>query len=128
MQVGDGLVALPHDARTKEHLEWVSAMVTDADGEATVWIATTTNQDTESFAKKMSEDRDVEYQSLLDEVAGLAGPISTRTLGRLRREWRRVDRRDYFRAPLRETARLAIEPLADPTRLTDAPDAAAAPT
>jgi hypothetical protein len=36
-QLGDGLVALPADARTQEQLEWVAEDVADHGGEATVW-------------------------------------------------------------------------------------------
>jgi hypothetical protein len=37
-QLLDGLVALPLDARNKEHLEWVADQVADASGQATIWI------------------------------------------------------------------------------------------
>src|SRR5438552_7150051 len=37
-QLGDGLVALPADARTREALEWIAEEVTDHDGEAMVWL------------------------------------------------------------------------------------------
>jgi len=37
-QLGDGLVALPADARTRERLEWVAEEVTDHGGEAAVWL------------------------------------------------------------------------------------------
>src|SRR5207244_8749692 len=36
--LGDGLVALPADPRTREQLEWVAEVVTDHSGEATVWL------------------------------------------------------------------------------------------
>ena len=39
VQVVDGLVALPADARTKEQLEWVADQAVEAGGEATVWLA-----------------------------------------------------------------------------------------
>ena len=38
VQVLDGLVALPADARTREQLEWLADDVLDAGGEATVWL------------------------------------------------------------------------------------------
>src|SRR3954470_12487901 len=38
-QLSDGLVALPADARTREHLEWIADEVLAAKGEATIWIA-----------------------------------------------------------------------------------------
>ena len=38
-QLGDGLVGLPADARTREQLEWVAEEVTEAGGSAGVWLA-----------------------------------------------------------------------------------------
>ena len=38
-QVGDGLVALPSDARTKEQFEWIGGEIVEAGGEATIWTA-----------------------------------------------------------------------------------------
>src|SRR3954470_6216916 len=38
-QIVDGLVALPADARTREQLEWLAEAVTQAGGEASVWLA-----------------------------------------------------------------------------------------
>ena len=38
VQVLDGLVALPADARTREQLEWLADEVLEADGEASVWM------------------------------------------------------------------------------------------
>lgn len=113
VQVGDGLVALPNDARTKEHLEWVAARVTEADGEAIVWIATPSGRrHSHDLAREMRTAREAEYAELLSEIE--AGPgASRRTVARWRREWRRIDRRDYFRAPRRDEARLAIADLAD---------------
>src|SRR5205814_3592479 len=37
-QLGDGLVALPADPRTREQLEWVAEEVTDHGGEAILWL------------------------------------------------------------------------------------------
>ena len=37
-QIGDGLVALPEDARTREQLEWVAADVDAAGGSAILWL------------------------------------------------------------------------------------------
>lgn len=107
-QVGDGLVALPHDARTKEHLEWVATMVHEADGEAIVWVATTTKRQSNDLAAKMNAERDQEFDVLIDEIAAEGSPVSQRTIGRLRREYRRIERRDYFRSERRNDARLAL--------------------
>src|SRR5256714_15022195 len=37
-QLGDGLVALPADPRTREQLEWIAEEVSDHGGEATLWL------------------------------------------------------------------------------------------
>lgn len=119
-QIGDGLVALPDDARTREHLEWVAADVIAADGEAVVWIATTARTASEALARRLRAEREQEYRSLLDEIAGIAGSVDGRTLQRLRRSHRAIERRDYFRAPSRDRSRLAI------AALTTAPERAEA--
>lgn len=108
-QVGDGLVALPNDARTKELLEWVANRVIEADGEAIVWVAQPSGRRTsQRLAAEMSDARAEEYRLLLEEVAAEveAGP---RTVQRWRRQLRKIDRRDYFRSPGRSEARQAIE-------------------
>src|SRR5881396_4217586 len=43
-QVLDGLVALPLDSRTREQLEWLAEEVTDAGGEATIWLGELTSK------------------------------------------------------------------------------------
>jgi len=37
-QLLDGLVALPLDSRNRERLEWLAEAITDAVGEATIWV------------------------------------------------------------------------------------------
>src|SRR6266496_1653191 len=39
LKLGDGLVALPADARSQERLEWIADEVIEAAGEATLWKA-----------------------------------------------------------------------------------------
>lgn len=110
-QIGDGLVALPDDARTREHLEWIAADVVRADGEAAVWVARTSQATSDQIADHMRAARNIEYQALLDDAA--ASTINgKRTIQRLRRTLRKIERRDYFKAPLRDRARLAIDDLA----------------
>lgn len=121
-QIGDGLVALPNDARTREHLEWVAGRVLEADGEAIVWVATpAARRSGVSLAQQMRDARTAEYAELLDEVNADAGTADHRTLARWRREWRRIDRRDYFRSPLREEARRAIADLVTDAQTIEAP-------
>jgi hypothetical protein len=39
LQIGDGVAALPHDRRSREHMDWLAAEIEEAGGEAVVWIA-----------------------------------------------------------------------------------------
>lgn len=109
VQVGDGLVALPSDARTKEHLEWVAEQVREADGHAIVWTAVpTARRYGADLADQLRRERDHEYEALLADVDQHGDELSSRTVQRWRREWQRISRRDYFRASLRDRSRLAI--------------------
>ncbi|NNE12235.1 MAG: chromate resistance protein [Ilumatobacter sp.] len=116
--IGDGLVALPDDPRNREHLEWIAADVMAADGEAAVWAATTDTATSTALAERMQAARELEYQQLLEEIATVAEPdadIETRTLRRLRRAFRAIERRDHFRAPSRDRVRLALDELGTET-------------
>ncbi|MFT5531387.1 MAG: hypothetical protein ACI91O_001409 [Candidatus Poriferisodalaceae bacterium] len=113
VQIGDGLVALPNDARTREHFEWIAAKAIDADGEAIVWVATpAAKRNSASLADQMREARTAEYRELLDDIEARQDSHDERNIARWRRTWRRIERRDYFRPPLRDEARLAIAALA----------------
>src|SRR5256885_13322453 len=39
VQLSDGMVALPADARTGEQLEWIADEILQAGGEASIWLA-----------------------------------------------------------------------------------------
>lgn len=113
-QIGDGLVALPHDDRTKELLEWHAASVEEAGGDATVWLAEPVGRAmAERLVESMHEARDAEYQALIDEIAASRDGLTVdgRTLARFRRTLRDINRRDYFLAPLRDAARRAVREL-----------------
>jgi len=126
-QLGDGLVALPADARTREQLEWVAEEVTEAGGSAGVWLArpATVAQERE-LAAVMAASRAAEYTALIGEAeAALGAQAAARAaaLRRLRGELRRITRRDYFPPLVGVQARAAVEDLA----AAPGPDAAAAP-
>jgi Protein ChrB, N-terminal len=113
VQILDGLVALPADARTREQLEWLVDEVAHAGGEASVWLAQPgTAAQERALAARMQAEAAVEYRRIIEAARAAAPAASRRTLGRLRRELRRVRRRDYFRAPEGELARAAVEDLA----------------
>lgn len=113
-QLGDGLVALPEDARTRELLEWVAEDITAAGGDAVLWRAQTlAGTDERTVAQAMADARAAEYQTIAAaaEAAATAAP-DARLLRRLRRELQTVRRRDHFPPPEREVATQALDRLA----------------
>ena len=120
VQIVDGLVGLPADAGTKEQLEWLADEVIDAGGEATIWVGRPGSaQQERAVAQRMADAVAVDYRSIATDaeeaLASVDGPSRRRTLGRLRRELRRVGTRDFFPPPERERARHAVERLAAST-------------
>jgi DNA-binding transcriptional regulator PaaX len=125
-QLGDGLIALPADARTREHLDWIAEEIVDAGGTATVWIAqpATVAQERE-LAAAMAAARSEEYRTVIDQAAAVASATDAerlRTVRRLRDELRRIHRRDYFPPVERDTARRAVETLARSAAKADSPE------
>ncbi|MBI5284003.1 MAG: chromate resistance protein [Chloroflexi bacterium] len=120
-QVVDGLVALPLDAKTREQLDWIAEEISDAGGDASVWIAEpTTAAQERAIARQLTQAVAEEYRGLIEAAAiasrGGAGP-DRRTLARLRRELRQIEGRDYFNASGRREARAAVERLAKAAEL-----------
>lgn len=115
-QLQDGLVALPLDARNREQLEWVAQDVTDAGGQASIWIAEpTTDAQERQLVAPMMDEVAAEYQAVIDEAALTSSKpegVRRRTLKRLRRELRRIRQRDYFPTDVRQQAHDAVEELA----------------
>ncbi len=114
--LGDGLVALPADPRTREQLEWVAEEVTEHGGEATLWLGRPLDADAASMvADRMTAAVAAEYDALAAEAATVRtadAAARRRAVARLRRELHRIQDRDYFTCPQREAARRAIEHLA----------------
>jgi len=114
--LGDGLVALPADPRTREQLEWVAEEVTEHGGEATLWLGRPLDTDAASMvADRMTAAVAAEYDALAAEAATVRtadAAARRRAVARLRRELHRIQDRDYFTCPQREAARRAIEHLA----------------
>lgn len=114
-RLGDGLVALPADARTREHLDWLAEEITEAGGSAVIWLAQPATVRAErDLAAAMAAGRAAEYTNVIAEArAGdhLAAPARTALVRRLRGELRRIGRRDYFPPPERDHAHAAVEAL-----------------
>jgi hypothetical protein len=114
-KLGDGLVALPADARSQERLEWIADEVAEAGGETTLWKSTLTSAAAErALAGRMAAAVAGEYRALITAAADAqaGGPVKRQTVARLRRELRRISQRDYFPPPEREEARRTVESLA----------------
>jgi hypothetical protein len=116
-RLGDGLVGLPADARTREQLDWIADEVVQAGGGATVWLATPTSAAQErAVAEAMRAARAGEYEAVQAEAeaaAGLPAAERVRIVRRLRGELRRITRRDFFPPPQRDPATAAVRALAD---------------
>ena len=114
-QVLDGLAALPLDARNREQLEWLADEIVEAGGEATIWVGALGSAGQErELAARMAEAIAIEYRALIEQTATVrrqAPGRQRRTLGRLRRESRRIRARDYFPPPERELAQRALDEL-----------------
>lgn len=115
VQVGDGLVALPADARTQEQLEWAAEEAMEAGGTAAVWLARpTAAMQGRGMAQQMAAARAVEYADLAARAAqALASSAAERSrmLRRVRKQWREITRRDFFPPPQREAAAAALRAL-----------------
>ena len=114
-QVLDGLVALPLDARNRERLEWLADEVIEAHGEAMIWVGYLGSAGQErELASRMAEAVAADYRVVIAEAAAVGEQAigqRGRTLGRLRRELRRIRARDYFPPPERELAQRALDEL-----------------
>lgn len=116
VQLVDGLVALPADARTKEQLEWIAEEILDAGGEATVWVGQPGSAaDERRLATRMAAAVAEEYRAVLAEAGQTrqdSDVARRRTLARLQRELHRIGRRDFFPPPERDKANAAVRRLA----------------
>jgi hypothetical protein len=116
-QISDGLVALPADARTQEHLEFLADEILDAGGTATIWLAQPTTLTAErELATAMAAARAAEYSKVRTEAtaaAALGDAGRASSARRLRAELRRIRRRDYFPPQERDQAHAAVEALAE---------------
>src|SRR5919204_3640382 len=99
-QLGDGLAALPNDARTKEQLEWIADEVLEAGGEATLWVARAGSVGQErTLASTMATAIAEEYRAVIDAADAAseeAESAQRRVAARLRRELHRIAQRDHF--------------------------------
>jgi hypothetical protein len=123
VQLVDGLVALPADARTKEQLEWIAEEVLEVGGEATVWVGQPGSAaDERRLASRMAAAVAEEYRGVVAdaqrEARGDGGPAG-RTVARLQRELQRIGRRDFFPPAERDEAHAVVRRLAAELELAE---------
>jgi hypothetical protein len=115
VQLLDGLVALPADAKTREQLEWAADEVTDAGGDASIWIAQpATAAEERALAARMAAAVAADYRAVIEAAEAATGGDAAarrRTLRRLRRTMHAIESRDFFPPPQRQGARAAVERL-----------------
>jgi len=130
-RLGDGLVALPADARTREQLEWLADEISDGGGTAMVWLGRPASQAQErDLAAAMAAARAAEYVALTDAAHTALGadPTGHRSAVRkLRAELRRITRRDHFPPADRERAEAALADLASAAEAEAEPEHVVAP-
>ncbi|MFB4289453.1 Chromate resistance protein ChrB [Nonomuraea sp. ATR24] len=116
-RLGDGLVALPADARTREQIDWIAEEIGEMGGSSTVWLAAAGSAAQEkAIAAEMRAARAAEYRAVIEQAATAAGARAgerSRALKRLQAELRRIGRRDYFPPAEREAAQQAVRALAE---------------
>src|SRR2546429_6075805 len=74
-QIGDGLAALPLDARNREQLEWLADEVVEAGGEAAVWMGELSSAAQErELATGMAEIVAAHYPAVIAGAAAARTP------------------------------------------------------
>jgi len=111
VQVVDGLVALPSNPETVEAFGWLADEVLDAGGEAWTWLATGSRAQDRALRRELK-------RAVVEEYAALTADAKTagddgRTVQRLRRTLRDIERRDYVSPKERDDARRAVQRLVD---------------
>jgi hypothetical protein len=113
--VADGLAALPAEARTIEHMQWLAAEVAERGGRGSVWLARPTTRGEGAELEVQARDSvEGEYRGLLSDIAAAQlepAQARRRTVRRLRRRLRAIDGRDFFGAPSAKSAGQALEAL-----------------
>jgi hypothetical protein len=116
LQVVDGLVALPATAATIEAFGWLADEVIEAGGEAWTWQGTGSKQQDRALRQQLREAIVDEYAALIEDIHAAGHEPPRRTVERLRRALREIERRDYVTPKERDDARRALQRL---TKLAD---------
>ena len=113
VKVVDGLVALPANPETVEAFGWLADEVIEAGGEAWTWRATGSKQQDRALRQQLRDAVVQEYVALAAEAKGAMDGPQRRTVERLRRTLRDIERRDYVAPKERDEARRALRRVAE---------------
>src|SRR5947208_3250798 len=108
VQVVDGLVALPANAETVEAFGWIADEVIEGGGEAWAWRATGSKQQDRALRQQLKDAVAEEYTRLATEAKAATEQPQRRTVERLRRSLRDIERRDFVASKERDEARRAV--------------------
>ena len=117
VQLVDGLVALPANAETVEAFGWLADEILDAGGEAWTWQATGAKAQDRALRQQLKSSVVEDYAALITE-AKTAGD-DRRTVQRLRRTLRDIERRDFVGPKERDDARRAVQRLIDSSGIAE---------
>lgn len=109
VQLVDGLVALPSTAETVEAFGWLADEVLEAGGQAWTWQATGSKVQDRALRQQLRDSVVEEYTALIAEAR--AAGDDRRTVQRLRRTLRGIERRDHVGPKERDDARRAVHRL-----------------
>lgn len=96
----DGVWVLPATPRTREHLTWLAAEITELGGTAYVWQAERLHPATDDIRAQIVSATDTEYQHILDALKAPGANLAA-----LSRRYALARRRDYFHSPLGDAVR-----------------------
>jgi len=111
VQLVDGLVALPANAETVEAFGWLADEVIDAGGEAWTWQATGSKAQDRALRQQLRDSVTADYAAVAAEAKTAGG--DRRTVQRLRRTLRDIERRDFVGPKERDEARRAVRRLVE---------------
>lgn len=111
LQLVDGLVTLPATPETVESFGWLADEVLEAGGTAWTWQATGSKAQDRALRRQLKDAVVDDYRALIADAED-AGD-DRRTVQRLRRTLRDIERRDFVSPKERDDARRAVQRLVD---------------
>ncbi len=98
----DAVWVLPATDRTREHLQWLAAEITEMEGEALLWEARLVGQD-EKLIQQFVAQVEAVYRKISDELSGEKSDLES-----LSRRYQQAVAQDYFRSELGMRVREAL--------------------